>query len=261
MSVTWIVQDNLGSTSTTAETLRLAVESEGQKYAPVQIVPFSSELPEMPEHEGKFVIYGRTTFIINAWLDKKWRPGVFFDPIFFTPGMALTLWREWMLNNDAQLVEVGDVPLLDYAPDDMLFVRPNDDYKTFTGNVMSYEDLCKVFQNTTKDTVERLHLKSKLIIASPKVIDQEWRLFMVDKKFVTGSQYLPSQSSFAPPEVIELAEKVAREWSPSDVYALDVCSSNGELRVIEFNCFNGSGFYASDLEKLVRVVSRCVESL
>jgi len=43
MSITWIVQDNLGSTSSTADSIKRACENEGQDYAPIQVIPFSYE--------------------------------------------------------------------------------------------------------------------------------------------------------------------------------------------------------------------------
>lgn len=258
MSITWLVQDNLGSTSSTASIIKRACENDGQKYVPIQVIPFSDSLPEMPEIEGKFVIYGRTTLILNAHADKKWRKGVFFNPYSFTPEAYIEHWGLNMLNPDSKVIQIRDIPKLNFAMNHKLFIRPNDDLKRFSGGVMDYESMLGMHNNSTEDENEPVNLNTKIVVAGVKNIDREYRLFMVNGKFVTGSQYIPSLSSFVPEEVINFANTSAKLWTPADVFVMDIAAVGRSLKIIECNCFNGSGFYDSDVDLLIRSVSKFV---
>jgi hypothetical protein len=143
MSITWIVQDNLGSSSSTAASIKRACENEGQTYLPIQVIPFSSELPEKPEIDGKFVLYGRTTLMLNALADDFWKQGLFFTPELFTPKCYIEHWGELMLNSDAFVVKLRDVceirdSELNHMPmESEFFVRPNDDLKFLPSGVIT----------------------------------------------------------------------------------------------------------------------------
>ena len=47
---------------------------------------------------------------------------------------------------------------------------------------------------------------------------------------------------------------------PLHEIAIDVARVDRTFRVVECNCFNGSGFYAADAERLVHAVSAFQES-
>lgn len=263
MSISWIVQNNLGSTSSTAESIKYACEQEGQTFVPIQVVPFSHDLPDFPEIEGKFVLYGRTTLMLNAYHHPLWQKGLYFEPDLFTPKCYLEHWGELMLNHDAiftvlsQSVNAVKDKFKSIQRDDMLFVRPNDDLKYFAGGMMPFSRLIDMMENSLDG--EPVNPNTELVISLPKNIDREWRLFVVDGKVVTGSQYLPSASAFVPQGVIDFAEKVVSTWSPVSIFVIDIASASNNFKIIECNCFNGSGFYHSDLNKLVRMVSKYIE--
>lgn len=265
MSITWIVQDNLGSTSSTADSIKRACENEGQTYLPIQVIPFSSELPEKPEIDGKFVLYGRTTLMLNALADDFWKHGLFFTPELFTPVCYTKHWGEMMLNYDAFVVKLRDVceirdeELNHMSMDSKFFIRPNDDLKLFSSGVVTLALLNEMMENATEDTSEPVNLNTEIYLSSVKNIDREWRLIMVDGKFISGSQYLPNMSPVVPHEVIELAETAASIWTPAPVFVMDIAADGRRLKIIECNCFNGSGFYESDLDLIIRTVSKYVE--
>jgi hypothetical protein len=47
-------------------------------------------------------------------------------------------------------------------------------------------------------------------------------------------------------------------WVPAPVFVMDVGESAGNLFIIECNCFNSSGFYKSNIEKIVVDVSEFI---
>jgi hypothetical protein len=67
--------------------------------------------------------------------------------------------------------------------------------------------------------------------------------------------YRPSGDPYLPRELIVFAEEAAARWAPASVFVLDVVRVEGAWKIVECNCFNGSRFYAADVERLVRAVS------
>ncbi|ABC31369.1 hypothetical protein HCH_04670 [Hahella chejuensis KCTC 2396] len=63
------------------------------------------------------------------------------------------------------------------------------------------------------------------------------------------------QSNLGDSAVIKFTEKMAARWSPAPVFVMDVAACAGALYVLEINGFNSSGFYACDIETIVREVS------
>jgi len=252
MDTKWIIQHNIGND--TEENLLSACHDVGVAYERIRVIPFSDELPEMPDIDGPFVFYGRTTLILNAYKDKKWARGMFYNPETFNPQAYLANYGNMMLNHDAQFLKVRDIPeYFSSKPDQEWFMRPNDDLKQFTGGVDTTESYLNWIKNIQDDPL--LNLDTVFVICSPKEIDAEYRLFIVDGKVITGSMYQPSGSAYLPMDLIEYAEKAAAIWSPAPVFVLDIARSNQLYSIIECNCFNGSGFYLSNCSKIVRNVS------
>jgi ATP-grasp domain-containing protein len=53
---------------------------------------------------------------------------------------------------------------------------------------------------------------------------------------------------------IERKTNMANVWLPAACCVMDTCLlDTGELKVVEFNCINGSGFYDHDVKKIMKV--------
>src|SRR5204863_5047875 len=101
--------------------------------------PFSSELPEFPR-DIRCIFYGSTTFmklIDNTGL----KEGLFFDSHTFSIENYLDKWGDRMLNYSAVVTTFKELMSLEYAPDKLLFVRPDDDSKSFSGEVVVFNDM------------------------------------------------------------------------------------------------------------------------
>jgi hypothetical protein len=94
------------------------------------------------------------------------------------------------------------------------------------------------------------------VIVSPvKAIYREYRLFVVNRKVVTGSVYRVGGraeiSADVEEYVLEYARKVIDRWIPAESCVIDIGLTEHGLQIIEFNNINSSGFYASDVAKYV----------
>lgn len=263
MPTTWIIQRYLGKNTRTLRQLLAACAVEERPCVQIDVVPYSTELPMLPDLPFPFVFYGYSTLIQNVFRSDKWRPGIFFDPELFRPTIYRQRYGALYLNEDMDTGTVGELDAKLFAPEIELFIKPDDDLKGFTGQVMAFGAFRAWFHGFQETQSDLLTENSRVVWSMPRAISAEWRLFLVDQRVVAASQYAPEQAagSFAPPEVREFAEKAAAIWSPSAVFVMDIALVPSGLKIIELNCFSGSGFYYADVPKIVRSVSRYQESL
>lgn len=214
----------------------------------------SATLPDMPHVDGPAVLHGRTTLILRAFEHPKWRHAVFFDPERFQHSAYVAAWGRDMLNAGAQVMSWEELLREPRGPDDMIFLKPNDDLKHFTGQVLRFSE-CVDLYRTLRKTTRPVEPASEVVVSRPQEVDAEWRLFFVGGAFVTGSMYRPSGDPNLPGDVISFAEKVVSRWAPTSVFVLDVARVEGSWKIVECNCFNGSRFYSADVERLVAAVS------
>jgi hypothetical protein len=258
---TWILQAITHSPSPSILALEQAVLDAGYRLVKTPVVPFSDQMPGIPEDvDLPIVIYGMNTMVQTTLRHPKWRQGLFFDPPKFEPAAYAHILGDRMLNYDAQLLTCEELAESGLSPTEKFFLRPNDDSKAFTGHVMDFREYLQWYDRGSddEDYVE-LHPEMQVLYSMPKSIKAEYRTFLLDKKVITASQYLPESKLITPPEVIEFAEDIAARYAPSDAFACDIATTNEGLKVIEFNCINGSGFYSADVETIVRSLSHWQE--
>lgn len=262
MDTQWVVQSNLGSHDD-VERIAQACAALGLQCIQVQSIPFSSELPDVPEGQPT-VFYGSTRFVFNAWRSRRWTPCAFHDEEAFRVSRAQAAWGARMFNAQARLTTLGPLAAEPWPASRAFFLRPDGDHKEFAGQVMQMGEL--------RDWVARLEpggfefdLATPVVVAEPVEIDYEWRLFLVDGRAVAASHYRASGrlsiQADAPAEVIAFAEEAAARWSPAPAFVLDVASAAGRLGVLEVNGMNSSGFYACSIPAVVESVSRLAERL
>ncbi|WP_044969312.1 MULTISPECIES: ATP-grasp domain-containing protein [Sorangium] len=254
MRTTWIVQTNVEPGSTSPAALRRACSTEQRPFHEVSVIAGSATLPELPRIDGPVVLHGRTTLILRAFEHPRWRHGVFFDPARFQHRSYVAAYGDQMLNADAQVMSWERLLAEPRAPNELVFLKPNDDLKRFTGQVLRFSECVALFQ-TLRGAARPVEPTSEVVLGEPREIDGEWRLFVVDGEVVTGSMYRPSGDSHLPRELIDFAERAASRWAPASVFVLDVARVDGAWKIVECNCFNGSRFYSADVERVVRTVS------
>lgn len=251
---TWIVQTNVEPESTSPAALKVACATEGLPFHEIAVLPGAPELPPLPEVKGPVVFHGRTTLILRALEHPRWRQGIFFDPSRFQHRAYATAWGSRLLNAGAEILSWEALLAERRNPDQEIFIKPNDDLKRFTGQVLRFSD-CSDLYRALRSSPRPLDPTSEVVVAQPCEIDGEWRLFVVDGQVVTGSMYRPSGEPYLPRELVAFAEEALAEWVPAPVFVLDVARVDGTWKIIECNCFNGSRFYAADVKLLVQRVS------
>ena len=253
----WAVQTNLGSPAA-IEQLRRACEALGLPFVPIVAIPFSDALPDVPR-EPATIFYGSANLCTNIHRSRGWSPGVFFDDERFAFEALLAHCKHALLNADARIATLGELARDELDADLELFVRPVADHKQFAGGVQRFGAV-RAWVDALQGDEVGLDRATRVVVATPKPIAREWRLFVVDGEVVGGSRYrTQGRQAIAPdlPDAVRgFGEAIAATWAPDRVFVLDVADSDDRLCVIETNGFNSAGFYAADVQAIVAAVSR-----
>ncbi len=248
----FVIQHNLMNENQLKLT-KEAVEKYPHRF--VGLIPFSREITsDEPLVGTDFIPYGSTLFTTLAY-DMKWK-GLHFDLSKFNYETSLEH-RSDMLNDNVDTIEAHLDALCYQDPEMELFIRPSEDLKQFSGQVMKAGEI----YDWLKDAVScassgsyKLEMDTKVVICQPENIQAEWRWFVVGGKVVDGSMYrahgqLIKQHTTCTETIIE-AQTFADKWLPDPCCCMDLALVNGELKVIEFNCINSSGFYNHNVSKI-----------
>ena len=79
------------------------------------------------------------------------------------------------------------------------------------------------------------------------------------KKVIASSKYREEFRSKkergCPESVVKFAEERCLEYTPHDIFVMDICQTGDEYYIIECGCMNSAGFYASDVGAIVKIVT------
>lgn len=266
--VRWIAQNNLIS-KVDRDKMEQACIDNGIMYEGVKVMPFAYGLPKFTVDEAINIYYGSTTLITNLMQTDLDKSGIFLDESKYLMDNYLKQWGDHMLSSEARVLKFGEFIAEDHDPDSSWFMRPNDDSKSFDGNVRNFGDVEKWF-NKIKNMFDNVGLdeNTEILVGPAYRIRKEWRNFVVNGKVVSSSLYredfrLKKSADDIPTEMIEFVEARAREYSPNEVFVMDIalCGGDHEYYIIECGCMNSVGFYHSDIEKIITSVTEHVQSL
>lgn len=208
------------------------------------------QLPE-PEIDATqpIIIMGSYTL---AKIAKKrgWTPGAFTNNLDYN-AIKAGWGGENLLNGDfvattvKELETVGD-----------MFIRPVADSKDFSGKVFSQEEFVAWKATLLKmGKSDLFDADTPVIAAKPKDIYVEVRNFCIDNRIITSSVYKQGGRVIYLPQVdediLEFGSALIKQWRPDEAFVLDIARTDQGLKVVETNCLNAAGFYASDVAKLV----------
>lgn len=145
-----------------------------------------------------------------------------------------------------------------YAHKDSIFVRPDDNFKSFNAEVVHSSNLKNFI-----DYLDSLRCDDDqlILVSKPSQIMGEWRTVVVDGKVISGSQYrncgLVDIKPGYPVEVSQFAESIASIWQPSRIFCVDVAqNSTGHFSLMEIGAINCAGLYECELQPILDACNR-----
>ena len=253
-NIQWVVQKNLTATSS-YEAISAACLSLGIDFWGFTLRPFATEAPEYPK-DKRAIFYGSTSLMNQVHPN----PGLFYDPALFSMENYFLHYRDKMLNATAKLTNLTQWLEADYPTEELLFIRPDADSKSFSGTVMTFADI-KTWANKLgqNSAVQDLSLDTPIIAGPAFHIKEEWRLWIVDKKVVAASQYAYEHRlhkvAGCPSAVKEFARVACEVYVPHDIFVMDICRCGEDYYIVECGCLNSAGFYSADVRAIVTAVS------
>ena len=96
-------------------------------------------------------------------------------PCFQSPAIYQE-WGENMLNYGAKTTTFSQLMKEALDPEKLLFIRPDDDNKSFAGEMIKYEDCLRCFEGLQTVENSGVSLESRIIVGEPYQIGREWQL-------------------------------------------------------------------------------------
>lgn len=248
----WIIQNNLYREGAYTRLIEV-LHRENYTFSMHKIVPFAGQIEPDINPEGPVICIG--SYGMKRVSQKKgWTPGVFdLEPITFE--MLKEKWGKHLLNYDSVISTFSDA----MPKDGIFFIKPATDIKYFAGMVTTADQLIAwqkgIATKGMSDDGTGLCHDTLVTVASSKNIYREARFFVVDGKIATFSTYKVGNRVIHDPHVddyiIDYAQARINEYQPHRAFVIDICVTLEGCKIIEINTLNFSGFYASDMDKLV----------
>jgi len=257
--IVWVLQKNLTKPDLLTK-LKFFIQKNGTSFEEVEIIPFSTSLPPIESKNRINVFYGSNTFFKNAKESPTHKNSIFFDEDKFKISTLLKYWKTDMLNYDIEVSKLGDFCLKNYSKNEEFFVRPNKDSKAMNGSIMKFYEICGLLDDLNQAEYSDINSNTVLCFAKPKNIEKEWRCFIVKGKIISASRYMhkgkynPSAEDI-PDNMISFVEEKCNHYTPHDIFVMDIALSNQDFKIIECNCFNSTGFYPHDIERIIQGVN------
>ena len=282
----WIVQKDLWDEEGYIGFVN-ALDRLGKEYLIIKPVPFTNRIlpadfdsfeQDINDVEEPFIdttqnimAFGATSLTRIAKA-RGWYPGTYMNENFTYEKWSEGFGLENILNPDSIVQRLGEHFDLSEFEGSNVFVRPVLDSKTFNGEVKSKYDFkdwrqsimfMEEFMTDELVDIPMLNKDTIIAVSSAKKIYSEYRLFIVNQKVVTASQYqlggeLVTTADFDR-RVIRFAQGMIQSWIPAAAYVMDIADTPDGLKVIEMNNINSSGFYAADPQKIIMAIEEMVK--
>jgi hypothetical protein len=94
-----------------------------------------------------------------------------------------------------------------------------------------------------------------IVISDIKQIQEEYRFFIHKDKILASSRYMLNSevnpSNIVPEFLTGCAKDYAKLYNPADIFVMDLAVTNEGIKIVEYNCWNASGFYHCNIRDLI----------
>lgn len=260
--IKWILQKNLTKSDVLSQ-IKTALKQDNVTWEEIEVIPFSNHLPPLKNENFVPIIYGSTTLMLNAFQHSDYQKGLFYNPATFQMQNYVRQWQKEVLNSDGFLIELGQISTIKSETNQSWFLRPNHDGKEFSGQVLKFEALIKWSAKICDLQLPDFNEKTEIWLSPPKQILKEWRLFIIDNEIISACRYaqngeLDESRTDIPEMMLTFANSMIQQYRLHDIYVMDIAEIKEGFKLIECNCFNGTGFYQHDIEAIIHAVNRYV---
>lgn len=269
MKPKWIIENFTGDNS--YETLIQEVRDQGHEVL-VLGIKNHFEFDKAKVQEGECIIFQGSIQMaahMNEQLPKSCHPKAWNNMEAFKCSNFYPVLGKHLFNDHYAMISVNELKrqkwnyYRTFSKESLIFVRPDDGDKSFTGQLIDLIDFDRFWENKISSTASPSDL---VVVSTPKKILGEWRFVVSNKKeIITYSTYQyqgqVAKVPGAPLGAIEKCKEVLHEgYFPDPVFVIDICEdSDHNYWLLELGSFSSCGLYACDMRKIVKEVSAIAE--
>lgn len=189
----------------------------------------------------------------------KLKAGIFYDIEKFDQEFYSKL-NLPLLNSNAQLIPMENALHLSFDRD--MFIKPSRDLKAFNGGIIQKGTTIESFIKSSQ--YQSFYIDETVVLSEVKEIYSEYRFFVVNKEVVGGSQYRKGNQSYLngdiASEVLQIAKEYALLYEPNSIFTMDIALTSEGYKIIEYNCWNASGLYHCNGQKVFFAVNEFIKN-
>ena len=216
-----------------------------------------------------FIFHGSLGNLDKVWQKFPFHPWLMYNKVTFSYSTIDGYFHEYLLNKDCMVTSISEVlnklDLVKELKTEKVFARPESPLKEFSGRILPTENLTPAHFDYG---FYHEDINLPIILAPVKSIEKEYRFICVDRKVVTGCEYIADGRKGGrtiSPEDKEpswdFAQQIADEEKIRETaYIIDVCLSNGNLYLVEINPFSGADLYNCDAKIIIESIEQCIRN-
>lgn len=272
LQVHWIIDKDLFSEYT--EKLAKAVEESGM------VAHIFDEYKETRMSSFLYKNFKNEPIILHGSFDQAET----FNKNAFYPGVYLNLenyecsnyygyYGYELLNKNYKMMGLNDVrrnyrAIFKSFDTDKIFIRPSNGYKSFSGQLLSFNNFESEFDILTK-SYGGLDMRQLVVLAPYQEIINEYRFIIVNGKVITGSLYMDKESRKTNTPIFDrpcklhhpaaiYAKYLSTMYTPDNAYTIDIAENDSGFSLLEINSFCCANMYGANLNEVVSAINKQV---
>lgn len=262
----WLIQDSFAPYYSINDTTD-ALEALSVPFKGFGVIPFTDKFLGLDDIDmaSTCVVRGSTKILKNLYLTENnsdlsnfLRSGIFYDikkfDQFYYKDAGLPLF-----NHGADFINFNQIST--FKSDTGFFAKPSADIKFFAGLCVDPELTIAEQLKINKFRVDSdVSDDFKIMISDIKNPPlAEYRAFVVDGDITSIAMYYKNgrlnKSDDVPDCIFPAIVDFISIYSPHDIFTIDVCETEDDIKVMEYNCWNISGFYTKDLAYTIMAIN------
>ena len=157
-----------------------------------------------------------------------------------------------LLNSNAKYFDYSKIKNYEFSKE--TFIKPSRDLKSFNGGVIYAGETIKNYIARTGHSMPSIKDET-IVVSDIKEIQEEYRFFIHKDKILAASRYMLNSevnpSNIVPEFLTDCAKDYAKLYNPADIFVMDLAVTNEGIKIVEYNCWNASGFYHCNIRDLI----------
>lgn len=157
-----------------------------------------------------------------------------------------------LLNSNARYINYSRIKNYEFTKE--TFIKPSRDLKSFNGGIIYAGETIQNYIARTGYSSPNIK-SEKIVVSDIKSIQEEYRFFMHENKILGCSRYILNSkvepSEFVPEEIKKCAIEYSKLYNPAELYVMDLAVTPEGVKIVEYNCWNASGFYHSNIRDII----------